>query len=387
MFTQKISMDCTREQYKKHLQSELLKIGYRETILEDDFDGIIVNNCRGILGEVSNVSKVCNNDHERTYLGQFNAPLFLALAAMTDNSDSGYGEWLIKKSPQSDNKDWVQSNGKSSFNEYWRKATVLEIMQKFSSIKEQTLHNKVPMVQDMEFIDPIVHPTFIKGEYYYVKLKNGNEWVFISKGEGNLTENFFSCPINSSNIYYSDGRVCADADIKIIHKATEEQKDILDKRMFIIKHIDLKKTTMKVHKVTREQLGKLEGIACKDWKPVIKEYAVKYGDPFSNQVLVPDDIVKGMFEAATKEQREYLDETFPNYYKSVFSKGFSSDYLKCLSQELFGQEDVLQIATDSVKAINKSHLYGKAFYLHSDYMVVGHTLSINGGTVLEILKK
>ena len=30
MFTQKISMDCTKEQYEKYLKEELLKMGYKE---------------------------------------------------------------------------------------------------------------------------------------------------------------------------------------------------------------------------------------------------------------------------------------------------------------------------------------------------------------------
>ena len=95
MFTQRISMDCTREQYEKYLKEELLKMGYNdisvtfwkeETVIVNDTDGKI-----GVLGTLIDARK---ERYGRTYLGSFNAPLFLALAAMTDNAEGNYGEYV-----------------------------------------------------------------------------------------------------------------------------------------------------------------------------------------------------------------------------------------------------------------------------------------------------
>ena len=82
MFTQKISMDCTKEQYDKCLKDELLKMGY-------DLGGAwgwqpsvntltnIYNGNNGVVGCIIDCSK---RERNRYYLGEFNTDLFLALA-------------------------------------------------------------------------------------------------------------------------------------------------------------------------------------------------------------------------------------------------------------------------------------------------------------------
>ena len=93
MFTQKLSMDCTKEQYEKYLKAELEKMGYESA---DDFNSMPFN---GILTGwnddyiIQSYNKCGRENDSRTYLGKFNAPLFLALAAMTDKKYGGYGEW------------------------------------------------------------------------------------------------------------------------------------------------------------------------------------------------------------------------------------------------------------------------------------------------------
>ena len=152
MFTQKISMDCTQEQYEKYLKTELEKMGYESA---DDFNSMPFN---GILTGwnddyiIQSYNKCGRENDSRTYLGKFNAPLFLALAAMTDKTDGGYGEWWICK--ESDDgcftKDClyravgavnhmfalIDNVGKQegycgSNHDHFRKATVSEIMAKF----------------------------------------------------------------------------------------------------------------------------------------------------------------------------------------------------------------------------------------------------------------
>ena len=130
MFTQRISMDCTKEQYEKYLKDELLKMGYKETEIDgldwaDDF--IIVNNFIE-LGRITQLANANKDTGNRTYLGSFNPKLFLALAAMTDGERVfGYREWRKQK----DGDKWALGEVGVNCNPYWRKATKEEIMAKF----------------------------------------------------------------------------------------------------------------------------------------------------------------------------------------------------------------------------------------------------------------
>lgn len=158
MFTQKLSMDCTREQYEKYLKNDLLKMGYSEVYWQNSLSGAIVNNLADDLGDISNVHESDTLAHNRTYLGSFNAPLFLALAAMTDEKYGRYGEyWVFKgkncapefisgniyKAITPINRVWCfidemgDENGFSENEKYFRKATVSEIMQKFGKPKKE----------------------------------------------------------------------------------------------------------------------------------------------------------------------------------------------------------------------------------------------------------
>ena len=140
MFTQKISMDCTKEQYKKYLKDELLKMGYKEAEVDGSYweDYFVIVNNFGELGQVTQLTNANKNAHDHTYLGKFNAPLFLALAAMTDKAEGNYGELFIGL--LSENWYSVVGSDKPHFNyKKVRKATKEEIMAKFgnNSISKQ----------------------------------------------------------------------------------------------------------------------------------------------------------------------------------------------------------------------------------------------------------
>ena len=112
MFTQKISMDCTKDQYEKYLKDEMVKMGYKEA--KSCTTGVIINNFNCDNGSCGLSFSDRKDYGGRTYLGSFNAPLFLALAAMTD--DFGYGEWSVLKSGvfvrrQEDGKGYCYENG------------------------------------------------------------------------------------------------------------------------------------------------------------------------------------------------------------------------------------------------------------------------------------
>lgn len=91
MLTQKLSMNCTKEQYEKHLRQELLKIGYKEhnRFYWEKPENQFIEACEGLVGTVG---KACVK-RIRTHIGIFNPPLFLARAAMNDNKYGGYGEY------------------------------------------------------------------------------------------------------------------------------------------------------------------------------------------------------------------------------------------------------------------------------------------------------
>lgn len=101
MFTQKISMDCTQEQYEKYLKDELFKMGYKEYSLsswEKGTNQYITNSFGDENGFIGNINEYGIKDFDRTYLDSFNAPLFLALAAMREGKFLGYGQYVTRES-------------------------------------------------------------------------------------------------------------------------------------------------------------------------------------------------------------------------------------------------------------------------------------------------
>ena len=133
MFTQRLSMYCTREQYEKYLKDELLKMGYEEQALVWGYDkSIIVNNWAGYMGGLASLNPTYKDNKGRLYLGSFNPELFLALAAMTDKAEGNYGEYIVSKFTGS----FYRMSGKDFLNpkdNSWRKATKEEIMAKFGN--------------------------------------------------------------------------------------------------------------------------------------------------------------------------------------------------------------------------------------------------------------
>ena len=132
MFTQRISMDCTQEQYEKYLKAELEKMGYEEKTTYWRYEpSVFTNAADGISGGMLDICESSKDTNSRTYLGKFNADLFLALAAMTDKVEGGYREYYVKD----DEFYSMKENGFLGANGFFRKATVSEIMAKFGEKK------------------------------------------------------------------------------------------------------------------------------------------------------------------------------------------------------------------------------------------------------------
>lgn len=139
MFTQKISMDCTKEQYEKYLKDELLKMGYKEIEIDGSYwaDYFVIVNNFGELGQVTQLTNANKNANNRTYLGSFNAPLFLALAAMTDSPTGSYREYFTNGG------GFIVYPFALNFTGYFRKATKDEIISLFGAPKISKINYEV----------------------------------------------------------------------------------------------------------------------------------------------------------------------------------------------------------------------------------------------------
>lgn len=97
MFTQPISMDCTFEQYHKFLKEPLKEMGYKEWFIGGNtksWRDVILTNHGDRNDRITDLQREYCSNYNCTYLGSFNAPLFLALAAMTDKAEGNYGEYV-----------------------------------------------------------------------------------------------------------------------------------------------------------------------------------------------------------------------------------------------------------------------------------------------------
>ena len=168
MFTQRISMDCTKEQYEKYLKDQLLKMGYKETEIDgldwaDDF--IIVNDFIE-LGRITQLANANKDTGNRTYLGSFNPKLFLALAAMTDKEEGNYGEYVMGLRS---GKIYKMTEKDRILPEYTliRKATKEEIMARFGDVKidEKT---EYPLDVTCETANGILSHLYYKIDQYHI---------------------------------------------------------------------------------------------------------------------------------------------------------------------------------------------------------------------------
>lgn len=139
MFTQPISMDCTFEQYQKFLKEPLKEIGYKEWFIGEDTNSwrdIILTNHGDSNDRFTDLQREYCSNYNCTYLGSFNAPLFLALAAMTDKAEGNYGEYVIGLGS---GRLYKMTEGDKILPEYKivRKATKEELMEKFGENKTE----------------------------------------------------------------------------------------------------------------------------------------------------------------------------------------------------------------------------------------------------------
>lgn len=113
-FITKVAVDCGKDFYEQHLREELIKMGYEENFLDWGFNSInnVARNWRNSYGFCAtsggdfNLPKNNNPSAAPSYYESNGfirihcdfpkkSELFLALAAMRDHADFGYGEMLV----------------------------------------------------------------------------------------------------------------------------------------------------------------------------------------------------------------------------------------------------------------------------------------------------
>jgi hypothetical protein len=97
-FTQPVSMHVSEKQFEEDLRQPLIDLGYRIRCLSDFSEmPIITTNLDGTNNNVfvlaSNILETLKKKCDRYFINHYNPELFLALAAMTDNSTGIKGEW------------------------------------------------------------------------------------------------------------------------------------------------------------------------------------------------------------------------------------------------------------------------------------------------------
>ena len=304
MFTQKLSMSCTEEQYKNYLMDEISKIGYKEVCIGQWEDNeVILNNYLGETGEVGNSGRLSVKDYGRTYYKEFNAPLFLAIAAMTDKEYGGYGEhWT----PIDERCNWT-------------------VGKLYKAIR--------PVNKEGALVD--------------------------DRG----SQNGFSM-----------------APFKNIRKATKDE---------IIKYYTNTVMESKTFETTREDMKSIYNIACSDWKTKIEGMIKDYQEsPFSNNVTLPERVVKLMFEAATPIQLVTLEKVFPEFRKdnNAFVGEFDSSVLEDINKTLFGEANFIRIGYGWVPS-ELEHLQSKCFAVDEHCEVILHKRTSDGITLIEFRKK
>lgn len=143
--------------------------------------------------------------------------------------------------------------------------------------------------------------------------------------------------------------------------------------------------------ITRSALKEIWEVAQEGcfWKTELRNIAKR--DEFSDTVTLTLDEVERMYRDASVAQSRTLDQylTRPVEDKNAFVKEFrveSTSTLHTLSQELFGQSNVIEILRSATPA-DKPELKGKAFYISSGYKVEIGEANGGAGTYIAIFKK
>ena len=164
-FIQPVSMRVTQEQYERDLREPLLAMGYEEVVITSfSRYTILVSNCGGEKGVLSNTLEEGKDDYDRHFIPEYNPEYFLAVAAMTKINYGIKGEWwkylyrgcvnfdlnklYISQKPLNEMFALIdkrgEGNGYQSKNlQYFRKATLPDLINHF----EPKINNKKTMTK------------------------------------------------------------------------------------------------------------------------------------------------------------------------------------------------------------------------------------------------
>ena len=148
-FIQPVSMRVTEEQYQRDLREPLLKMGYEEVRITDwDEAPILATNYEDTEYILSNVGEESKDNYDRYFIPDYNPELFLAIAAMTDSISPIAGEWIVYTDSMAEmlglRARQLYRVGKLNTNtRYMRKATLQELIEKFTNQKQDIMKKEI----------------------------------------------------------------------------------------------------------------------------------------------------------------------------------------------------------------------------------------------------
>jgi hypothetical protein len=193
------------------------------------------------------------------------------------------------------------------FNILW-----LKLSEEFGIELDTIYHEKLKIIVDAINLDEPFNPNIQdidERKYYpYFVVDSEQQLKGASSGVG-FSDSYYCCFYSGSSV---GSRLCFPNSDKVLYAGKTFIKEYYD-------YHKLNKTTAKEKFtlpqikiiITRNQMKEIFDIACSDWKFRIEKYTELYQkDMFSNEIILPQSIVKEMFEASNHEQLNVLNKIF-----------------------------------------------------------------------------
>lgn len=404
MFKTRISMKCTKEQYTIHLQEELEKRGYAPS--KDSFnfwtcpENEYITNYYERDGELGNLPYQDIRSESRQYIGEFNAPLFLAIASRTGTGS--IGEWITPNSKSelmnfTKGKEYqvieLFDEGSVVFDDsshyhrltrdflelHFRTLTVKELKKKFAPEKE---NNKSTSLK--------------AGSYITVeKDESKNQFICILKEDLGEHDDELSVLVRIQK----DGGIILDyrEDVEgiTIRKSTLEEIALLDEKLSEA-NLRFNREELTVEgmiEIPKKSLREIHDVACSTWKDRIMEW-LRESNQFEDTIVLSESRIRDMFRAANADQKKVLTRVF-NPYREILQKNAivagldeekTKEMMTEISKLLFGDGDFLQIGYNYPEMIGRPDLRMRSLCIPEDIAITLHE-GPSGSTILEFIRK
>ena len=373
-----------------YLKKELKKLGYEGSFIGSiqSPDEYIATNLGNTNHSFSNVDDSDSKQYNRYCINTYNPELFLALAAMTDNSDPIVGEYMICIENTTD------STANSIVGDIFPIVSFNTSMRGLGHFNYGWSRNHYRKATKEELIAHFTKDTFVLPE----------RWVVKADGKGPIGKYFCkqcnTCVYDFRDGYYHRFGKNGD-DITNPNKLSNLQfhsYSIFNNHIEItqeqfLKYVlnqDVKQTKIEMkHTITLNQLRLIFNVACANWQEKIKVYAGRAVFP---QVTVDftNDEVKTMYSASNSEQKAVLDSIFTEYNKDnnpFIEHKDNAKLIAELSNTCFGGSDTIELSQSIISMRNlPSNLRNRSFFVRGSYQVILHEKE-GAGTIIEFQKR